>query len=73
LSFQLNGVPTTAPLTVAANNGLVSNGTTSINFSDAQTLTVGEFPLIAYSGSTISTGFLDCIVGRSISRRGARR
>ena len=57
LGFELNGVPTTAALTVTTLNGLTMNGTTIINVSNSQGTPAGEIPLIAYSGTPITSGF----------------
>ncbi len=58
LGFELNGAdPTAAALLVTNTNGLVRNGTITINLSNAAIQATGEIPLIAYSGAPITSGF----------------
>ncbi len=58
LQFELNGAdPTNAALKVSTSNGMVVHGTALINIVNSGIQTTGEIPLIAYSGTPITSGF----------------
>ena len=58
LGFALNGLPSNPIITVTTSNGLTFNGSTTLNISNSGSLIIGEIPLIAYNGTTISGGFV---------------
>jgi autotransporter-associated beta strand protein len=58
LSFEfLNGTPASGAIAVSTAGGLSLNGTVNVAVSAVDGLTVGEFPLITYSGAIGGAGF----------------
>jgi fibronectin-binding autotransporter adhesin len=58
LDFEFNGAtPTGGAIAVSGSNGLTLNGTVDVAVSSVSPLTVGQFPLITYSGAMQGGGF----------------
>ncbi|MGN6641725.1 MAG: heparinase II/III domain-containing protein, partial [Verrucomicrobiota bacterium] len=51
-------VNVTAAAMVAVLGALTNRGTTTINFSSASAITPGVYPLITYTGATVTSGFV---------------
>jgi autotransporter-associated beta strand protein len=71
LSFEMNTAtaPVAPPLVIGNPDSLLTNGGThTINVTNTQVLPVGQFTLIDYNGSAISSGFkLGTLGGRTIA------